>query len=110
LVGENGQVLGFEPDDDSFDSLSKNIKQSKFSENIIIQKTGVYDFDGEISFSGNGSMASKIETNSTSALKKIKVKTLDTIADEFKLKRCDFIKMDIEGSEIQVLKSSKEFL
>ena len=38
------------------------------------------------------------------------MKTLDTIADEFKLKRCDFIKMDIEGSEIQVLKSSKEFI
>ena len=110
LVGENGLVIGFEPDDDNFNSLSKNIKESKFKSNIIIKKIGIYNFDGEISFNGNGSMGSKIETHSTTALKSIKVKKLDSIAEEFKLERCDFIKMDIEGSEIEVLISSKKFI
>ena len=41
---------------------------------------------------------------------KIAVRRLDTIAREFNLLQVDFIKMDIEGSEIEVLNSSKEFI
>lgn len=111
LVGENGLVLGFEPDNESFNSLSLNISQSKFSKNIIIQKVGIYNFDGKISFSGNGSMASKIEScENENQQNQIEVKKLDTIAKEYNLQRVDFVKMDIEGSEIEVLKSSTDFI
>lgn len=111
LVGKNGLVLGFEPDSISFDSLNKNIGQSFNKQNIIIQQIGIYNFDGEISFTGNGSMGSMIQIGDTKSNNdKIKVKTLETIANEFKLQRCDFIKMDIEGSEIEVLQSSKSFI
>ena len=109
LVGPNGTVIAFEPDSNSYNSLSKNVGQAK-SKNIIIENKGVYSFDGLVSFTNTGGMASSIskEVNDTNST--IEVITLDSIAIKYKLNRCDFIKMDIEGSEIEVLKSSKKFI
>lgn len=108
-VGPNGLVIAFEPDSNSFNSLQINVTQSKYN-NLIIENKGVYSFDGVVSFTNTGGMASCISSESNNTNSTIEVTTLDSIAIKYDLKRCDFIKMDIEGSEIEVLKTSKEFL
>jgi FkbM family methyltransferase len=106
LVGSKGRVFGFEPDPDSFKSLSINLNNHSLK-NVISLNYGVYSTDGEVGFNGGGAMAASVSLDSNS---KISVRRLDSIANEFNLKQVDFIKMDIEGSEIDVLDSSREFI
>ena len=106
LVGKTGAVFAFEPDAVTFQSLSKNIAEHKCS-NITALNIGLYSSDGEIGFSGDSGMGASI---SSEAAFKIKVRRLDAICKEYNLQKIDFIKMDIEGAEIDVLKSSKEVI
>jgi FkbM family methyltransferase len=108
-VGPKGSVIAFEPDSNSYKSLSINIGQAK-NKNIIIENKGVYSFDGIVSFTNTGGMASSISKEMKHSNSTIEVITLDSIAIKYELERCDFIKMDIEGSEIEVLNSSKKFI
>jgi FkbM family methyltransferase len=109
LVGENGKVIVFEPDEKSYASLMKNIEFHN-CRNVIVKKMGVYSMDGELAFQNTGSMGSSVSLDSDSSSFKIKVCTLETIARELNLEKINFVKMDIEGSEIEVLSSSTDFI
>ena len=106
LVGKTGAVLAFEPDAVTFKSLEENIAEHKCL-NITALNIGLYSSDGEIGFSGDSGMGASI---SSEAAFKIKVRRLDSICKEYNLQKIDFIKMDIEGAEIDVLESSKEVI
>lgn len=107
MVGPTGKVVCFEPDKKSYSILCKNLNHHN-CKNVTALEIGVYDRDGELSFSGGGEMGAKIIENGSG--NSIKVNKLETIFKQMGLEKLDFIKMDIEGSEIEVLKSSKEFL
>jgi len=119
-VGRTGKVIAFEPDNTSFLSLQENIKNESNS-NITIYKKAVYSYDGVIKFRTTGGMASSVVKNNDNnkyeekdefdiSYQEVECITLDTIAKVHNLERCDFIKMDIEGSELEVLRSSVSFI
>lgn len=119
-VGPTGKVIAFEPDATSFLSLQENIKNATNS-NIALHKKAVYSHDGIIKFRTTGGMASSVIKNddnshykendeSVISNQEVECITLDTIAKVHNLERCDFIKMDIEGSELEVLMSSIKFI
>lgn len=118
-VGRTGKVIAFEPDNTSFLSLQENIKNESNS-NITIYKKAVYSYDGVIKFKTTGGMASSVvnknynnyvkEDEFNISYQEVECITLDTIANVHNLERCDFIKMDIEGSELEVLRSSVKFI
>lgn len=118
-VGKNGKVIAFEPDETSFSSLKKNITLAKY-QNIKCHKMAVYSHDGVIKFETTGGMASSVvpenekvdefDKINSSVQDEVKCITLDSIALMHNLQRCDFVKMDIEGSELNVLKSSISFI
>lgn len=119
-VGKLGKVIAFEPDDITFSSLEKNIALGTYG-NIQIHKMAVYSYDGVIEFKTTGGMASSVIGNVEQSQqegmhrkklssKEVKCITLDSIAKMHNLERCDFVKMDIEGSELDVLKSSIPFI
>jgi FkbM family methyltransferase len=119
-VGAAGKVIAFEPDNTSYSSLQENIKNATNS-NIVIYKKAVYSHDGVIKFRTTGGMASSVVKEDDNNQYKendefvilnqeVQCITLDTIARVHNLERCDFIKMDIEGSELEVLKSSVKFI
>jgi FkbM family methyltransferase len=118
-VGAAGLVLAFEPQKKIFQILCANLavnncpsifainalisKENKihfFSEEIIDEKTNF----GSVSFSNTNSKSINQSTKQTKfPLTAIQLDTLD-------LARCDFMKIDVEGMELEVLKSSKELI
>jgi FkbM family methyltransferase len=109
IVGESGKVICFEPDSRNYDVLKKNIDLHNAS-NITALKLGLFSEDKTIYFSNNGSMGSQVIKEGNENTSEIQVRTLESIFKELNLTKLDFIKMDIEGSEMEVLKSSKEFI
>lgn len=98
------KVIAFEPDWKAFNFLSENIKANNI-QNITIIREGIYNIDGHIALgegiTGGGSSTSSIKSSKNSDLYSIRVSTLKTIINKYGTP--DFIKMDIEGSEEDII-------
>jgi len=106
-------IFAFEPTPLIYHVLKKNIRLWRIK-NIILIKKAVYldrrNCDFFVDFMRtDGSTLSKERAKILSQPKLIKVKciSIDNFVKERRLKRVDFIKMDIEGAEIEALKGAK---
>jgi FkbM family methyltransferase len=96
----NSKVFAFEPDKAIFNLLQKNINDNKLS-HVSLYNEAVWTQDTELSFSNKGSEASQIDTTGQSATK-VKAIRLAKFLAQFE--KIDFLKMDIEGAEFDVVK------
>jgi FkbM family methyltransferase len=98
-------IVAFEPDDRNFELLQKNVLSLNYK-NVSLRKEAVWIENTELQFADTGSMSSRIEqgsTGKTKAVKAIRLKELMTGP-------VDFLKLDIEGAEYEVLKDIKDKL
>ena len=110
-VGKSGKVYGFEPDPTSFEMLSKNVEYHNLSNVTLINK-GVWSFNGNILFQSEGNMGSGVSTVQNRSTNQITIQTisLNDFCKKYSVNKIDYIKMDIEGAETEVLRSSHEVL
>ena len=95
----DAEIVAFEPDEKNFDLLSRNIKSFGYT-GITLCKEAVWKEQTILHFSNEGSMSSKIQTgqhNGTVSVPAIRLK--DRIN-----RPIDFLKIDIEGAEYEVLR------
>ena len=109
LVGDTGKVYAFEPDWLSFRMLKKNIELNKLN-NVIAVNKGLWKSNCEMgfrSFLGNSRIfeydENQIITNNISVIR------FDDFVKENNL-TVDFIKMDIEGAELEALSGMEELI
>lgn len=101
---ENCKIYSFEPDSNNYKILSEN---TKLYENIIPVKFGLSDKNDILYFSeSTHDMQHQIVEYETNI--KIEVISLDNFIKNKEI--INFIKMDIEGSELQALIGAKEIL
>lgn len=96
----SASIIAFEPDEKNFELLQKNVSSYKLKDVTLLQEA-VWTETKEISFHSDGSMSSKINLDSQEdALSKVKAVRLHDIIDS----EINFLKLDIEGAEYDVLK------
>jgi FkbM family methyltransferase len=111
LVGVDGVIYSFEPNPGNFAILKQNL--------IMNNSSNVRFFDKAVS-SQNGSMPVFI-TDNNSGMSSVQFKnanrqvsvfsvTLDHIIWEKGIQKVNFLKLDVEGHEIEVLKGANRFL
>lgn len=112
-IGTFGKIYCFEPDPNNFEICKRNIENNNLK-NIIFINKGICDHSGEISFfkRGHGSriVDDNFKTNTKGSLCKISVTSLSDFIKKEDLKKIDFIKADIEGSEVELIKDYLENL
>jgi FkbM family methyltransferase len=94
-------VFAFEPDEKNFKVLSDYLRDQKYLDYKALQ-LGVYSTSKEIGFLSEGSEGSKISEKNTN---QISVVSLDDVLSNF---YPNYIKMDIEGAEIEALKGAQK--
>lgn len=125
MVGEKGEVIAFEPNPYILKKLQENIELNNIK-NITAVGKGLWDkedvlkFHQDISPSASSSASSFILddnpyiTNKDENIIKLSVWDLDSALDwimpQLGLNKVDFIKMDIEGSEIKAVEGMKKTL
>lgn len=112
LVGKSGKVYAFEADPSLVKTLRENVKINNFS-NVLIQPLAVSNKTGISKFSLNESYDTRSQLDSISPSKDtvdVKITSLDEFSVLEKLKKVDFIKMDIEGSEPKALQGMKKII
>lgn len=94
------KVYCFEPDPVNYEQCRKNV----WDERIDIQNAGLWNKTCQLSFSSSGDIASKISEEGESL---VNVVALD---DQLIKEKVTFIKMDIEGAELQALEGAKDII
>ena len=119
IIGNNSKIFCFEPDDRNYDLLKQNIKYFDKSNNTYIYKKGLAENNdlkniiitdesnlNTISTGKDEKFFAKYKVNE---LKKITCISIDSFIQEVETS-IDFIRMDIEGYEVEVLRGMKATL
>lgn len=110
-VGKDGRVYSFEPIPWSRDRLIKNINLNDY-ENVIVSDYALYDENGTTKMikPGNESRLSVSMNSDDEGEFEVKLITFDDFFSKNKVEKVDVVKIDTEGSELNVLKGMENTL
>ncbi len=112
MVGLSGRVIAFEPDDVARHFLEVNLANHEIS-NVEVVNAALGEQSGEALFSMDGTQAAGlVDTlvySRADKAKKVRVMTLREACDELDAKPI-FIKSDIEGGELGMIRGALDFL
>ncbi len=100
----SANIIAFEPDEKNFELLTKNVGSFQLKK-VELRKEAVWIEDGFLNFKTEGSMSSKIEPSNNLGVQ-VKATRLKNLLKN----QVDFLKMDIEGAEYEVIKDIRQEL
>ncbi len=115
IVGNEGKVYGFEPDEKTYGKAKKNIALNDF-QNIMLFKLGISDKKESVKLyevdNHNFGMNRILTAESGKDLNFSVIETIsiDDFVAENKIERLDFIKVDIEGYEMHAISGARKTL
>lgn len=98
-------IHSFEPDPVAYEKLVANMEANGFKD-VFTYKAAVWIEDGELVFETDGSWGGHTGDDASSVGVTVKALKLDGFLD----KHVDFLKMDIEGAESDVIMHTKELI
>ncbi|MFA4870876.1 MAG: FkbM family methyltransferase [Pedobacter sp.] len=110
VVGKTGKVYVFEPDNLNYQMLLKNIDLHSLT-NVIPIKKGLWSETKSLAFSNEGTPSSSLsDMPYVSTTDTIDVLSFEDACKTLNLDKVDFVKMDIEGAEVDVISGSADFI
>jgi FkbM family methyltransferase len=104
-LGDALELYGFDPDQNAIAALSQSKRRKYFS-------IALGEVDGECSICvpPNAAEAAVCDENAVGDVRRVPMRRLDTLFTEGMIGHADFIKLDCEGYEPQVLKGAARYL
>ena len=110
LVGEEGRVIAFEPDPESFALLERNVRLNGF-ENVILEQKAVSNEPGTVRLylapENKGDHRIYETRRQPREFVEVEAVTLDHYFSD-DLERIDFVKIDVQGADLAVLEGMTE--
>lgn len=105
----NGKVYAFEPDSKNVNKLKQNIALNRDCNNIEIIEKALWNKKETIEFFESGNVASSVFYEGKNAVKvEVQTTTIDNFITSLKINQLHFVKMDIEGAEIEAMQGAIE--
>lgn len=96
------KIYAFEPDKYNYEKIEKVIESQQLS-NVVLLNKGLWNKEEVLRFSAQGSIMSRVSEDGE---EKIEVVALDEVIED----KVTFIKMDIEGSELNALRGAEKII
>jgi len=108
IVGPKGRVFAFEPDAKNRVLLERNVSEARL-ENVTVVPSGLWNRTTELSFAANQGLSSHVLEDAVASAARVSVLSF---ADACQLARAvpSFVKMDIEGAEVETIEGALEFI
>ena len=103
------QVYSFEPNPNTYISLKKSLEGFS-SVHLFEFGLGSHDYTGYISESTENDPSSSIGNHASSATAAVQVRHLMGVVAELKISRIDFMKIDAEGMDYEILLNAKPLI
>lgn len=105
------EIHAFEPVPDTLFEFKKNLARNRLENKIILNHLAVTDKNGSVYITANHHSSNYLtEAASTQCILEVECITVDTYVEKYSIKKIDFIKIDVEGKELSVLKGAKQAL
>jgi FkbM family methyltransferase len=108
-VGQQGRVVAIEAQPDSFDMLNKNIKLNKLA-NIITLNYAAYSQKTKVKLYSSYSIIQERAGQSLQSFIEVSADTLDNLLHRVGIDKVNWIKIDVEGAELEALKGAEGLL
>lgn len=100
----NGKILCYEPSTENFELLQYNISQNQIK-NIFSNNFAISGSNDTVTLYINPDNTAHSICDSTSKSIQVQSRTLQNIFDSNKLEICDYLKLDCEGAEYEIIES-----
>jgi FkbM family methyltransferase len=111
-VGPSGRVLMLEPDARNIAVARRVFELNGNPANIQIIPCGLWSRPGKVRFSAGQGPESTVVSGESSSNSgdtvEIETHSLSSLVEQYKLDRLDFVKMDIEGAELEAMSTASE--
>jgi FkbM family methyltransferase len=110
-VGETGKIWAFEPASSTADLLAAGVLANGFQQ-VVIDRSALSHTSGTAELSlHDSSELNSLNHNSTGngATETVNVLTLDECLQKYDWQNIDFIKIDAEGEEVNILQGAQQF-
>jgi FkbM family methyltransferase len=114
-----GQLVAFEPVPENHQRLVEAVRLNHLEDTVKCAAMALGDHNGTVEMareiedeasSGNAVVITDGISSAPEGITRAQLRTLDRVAGDLALDRCDLIKVDIEGSELRFLRGAMEFL
>lgn len=108
LVGPTGRVIAIEPEESTYQQLLKNIRLNRL-DNVTALRLAVGARDGEILLHSDpnslfSSVFSSVNGRPIKGIEqRVSMVTLDSLMEKYGIFRCDYLKLDCEGAEHEIV-------
>lgn len=115
-VGRNGRVVAIEPSPRERERLRENVRTNRLR-NVELCDFALSDKGGDAILAiagygheGQNTLGDRVSNPlvQTEHHERVQLTTLDRLVSELELKRVDAVKLDVEGSEVQVMRGGAE--
>lgn len=112
LVGDAGKIYAFEPGEDNAKAIRHNARLNNFTQIEVIEKA-VSDTSGQgqlllAQYSGGHALATADTPPDLAGEVTVDLVSIDDLIAENKIAPPNFVKVDVEGAELDVLKGMRE--
>jgi FkbM family methyltransferase len=108
-VGQQGKVIAIEPQPDNFEMLNRNIKLNKLA-NVITLNYAVYSKKTTLKLYSTYSIIQERARQNLQDYIEVSADTLDNLLGHVGINQVNWIKIDVEGAEYEVLRGAKHVL
>lgn len=111
LVGNSGKVIAIEAEPENYKALLRNISINSFT-NITPLNLAAFNKNSKINLyidelDNQNSLKANIKRGRSV---EVEARTIDSIANEYNISKIDFLKIDVEGAEVEVLEGMEHIL
>jgi len=105
---KGGKCFSFEPNPNVVSLLQENVKLNKLEEVVEVLPFAVGSLSGDVMFDDFGALSTRasIATGRGLRPRRVPMITLDWFVAKYGIPRIDLVKIDVEGSEVEVLKGA----
>lgn len=110
LAGPTGRVIAIEPEESTYQQLLRNIKLNRLN-NVTALRLAIGATEGEIVLHSdpNRLFSSVFSSVNGRPIKgsdqRVPMMTLDALMEKYQVERCDYLKLDCEGAEHEIVAS-----
>jgi FkbM family methyltransferase len=110
IVGEGGLVIAIEPSPENYHVLVRNVRLNDLRNTVALQ-IAAWEEKGQLQlFKSRYLTGQSLKRNHGLGSITVKTVSTDDIVDELRIRRVDWIKVDVEGAEYEVMKGLERTL